>query len=358
MKKRYTLPLLILPFILFAQPKAGYYDATVGKTESALKTQLFNIVGNHTERTYTNLWTDFQTTDRKEDGNVWDMYSNCKFIFGVDQDAGVDAKTECKYYNREHSFPKSWFKGDIPPMYTDLFHLYPTDKYVNAERGNLPFGETTNPSTTYQSGSKKGTSSFNGYQGTVFEPINEYKGDFARTYLYMVTAYEDVVNTWNTSNKNASPHLDGTKYPAFNIWTVELLLKWNRQDPVSEKETNRNNAVEAIQKNRNPFIDYPMLAEHIWGTKRGEPWSFTSGNNELFVEFNIWPNPVQDVLNIKSDEPNLNLTIYNLHGQILIQKELDGNSSTSTAQLTNGMYLIQLNSGMRKAIKKFVVNKQ
>ncbi len=356
MKKLYFFPLLLLPFILFSQPKANYYDSALGKTQAALKTQLYLIVGSHTERTYGDLWTDFQSTDKRADGKVWDMYSTCTFTFGTNQDSGSGGSAECQYYNREHSFPKSWFK-DATPMYTELFHLYPTDKFVNAQRGNYPYGETANPSSTYSNGSKRGNSTFAGYSGTVFEPIDEYKGDFARTYLYMVTAYENVVDTWSTSNQYPSPHLDGTKYPAFNTWSVELLLKWNRLDPVSEKETNRNNAVEVVQKNRNPFIDYPELAEYIWGTKKGEPWSFSSGINDLFVEFSVSPNPVHDFLHIKSDESNLNLTIFNLNGQILMQEELNGRTSISTTVLNNGMYLIQLSSGMRKSIQKFIINK-
>ncbi len=199
--KKLLLLLLALPVLMLAQPKAGYYDTAVGKTDAALKTQIYTIISDHTERSYSNLWTDFQSTDKRADGKVWDMYSNCNFIFGTNQDSGSGGGSECQYYNREHSFPKSWFK-DGTPMYTDLFHLYPTDKYVNNQRGNNPYGETSSTATTYSNGSKLGNSTFPGYSDVVFEPINEYKGDFARTYFYMVTAYENVVNTWNTNNSN------------------------------------------------------------------------------------------------------------------------------------------------------------
>lgn len=355
MRKIYLL-LLLFPLLVIAQPSATYYKDAVGKSDAALKTQLCAIVGPHTQRTYDDLWGDFQTTDKKSDGKVWDMYSTCTFTFVTNQDKGAHTP-ECTAYNREHSFPKSWFK-DATPMYTDLFHLYPTDGYVNERRSNYPFGEVGTASYTSINGfSKLGSCSFSGYSGIVFEPNNEYKGDFARTYFYMVTAYENVVNTWSTNNKEPSPHLNNTKYPAFNSWTVDLLLKWHRQDPVSPKEINRNNAVAGIQKNRNPFIDYPELAEHIWGTKKGIPWSLTSGIDELKIEFSISPNPVQDVLNIKSDEVNLRYTVFNLNGQTLIQDNLNGRTSISIEQLDNGMYLLQLSSGQRKSIQKFIVNK-
>jgi len=355
MRKIYLL-LLLFPLLVIAQPSATYYNAAVGKSDAALKTQLYLIIESHTERSYTNLWTDFQKTDKKADGKVWDMYSTCTFTFGTNQDSGSGGSAECQFYNREHSFPKSWFK-DASPMYTDLFHLYPTDKFVNNQRGNLPFGETNNPTDVYGNGSKRGNSTFSGYSGVVFEPINEYKGDFARSYFYMVTAYENIVNSWNTSNTEASPHLNSTKYPAFNTWTVDLLLKWNAQDPVSTKETNRNNAVYGIQKNRNPFIDHPELAEYIWGNKKGTPWSLTSGIDELKVEFTLSPNPAKDILNISTDEQSISCSVFNLNGQLLLQQTLTNSEVLSVATLNNGMYLLQVQSGNRKTIQKFIINK-
>jgi endonuclease I len=120
-----------------------YYQQANGKKGAALKTALSGVIYNRTERTYANLWTDFRSTDARPDGKVWDMYSGItNFTFGEDQ-AGSYSQ-EGDVYNREHSFPKSWFgasKKQILPMYTDLFHLYPTDGYVNGKRGNMPFGE-------------------------------------------------------------------------------------------------------------------------------------------------------------------------------------------------------------------------
>lgn len=210
MKKLFTLYLLSRSLSLFAVEPMGYYKDAVGKTGAELKTALSGIVENHVERTYPNLWTDFQTTDKRADGKVWDMYSNCNFTFGTPhQDSGSGGTAECQFYNREHSFPKSWF-GNATPMYTELFHLYPTDKFVNSERSNFPFGETSTPSATYSNGSKSGNSTFAGYSGTIFEPTNEYKGDFARTYFYMVTSYENKVASWT------SDQLARNKYPALS----------------------------------------------------------------------------------------------------------------------------------------------
>jgi endonuclease I len=264
MKMRKKLQLfaffVLICSLLSAQPPANYYDTAFGKKKEELKTAMKAIIRPHDPRTYKELWDDFEITDKREDGKVWDMYSNCNFTFFSKQCGNYQNICDC--YNREHSMPKSWF-NDAAPMYTDLYHLYPTDGKVNGYRSNYPFGETNG--TQYGTG-KLGSSTFPGYSGTVFEPADEYKGDFARTYFYMVTCYEDVVEGWY-KNAEAKPMLNGTKYPAFQSWAINLLLKWSRNDEVSQKEIDRNNAVFGLQGNRNPFIDFPQLAEYIWGVE-------------------------------------------------------------------------------------------
>ena len=261
---------LLLTFPLWALGgfsgfSSGFYDSAFGKKNEALKTALKEIIRPHTERTYAQLWTDFHQTDKRPDnGKVWDMYSDIPggtpsyyFTFTSNQCGNYSKEGDC--YNREHSIPASWF-SDAYPMYTDLFHLYPTDGYVNNRRGNDPFGEVGSAKWTSSNGSKVGPgTAASGYTGSAFEPIDAYKGDFARTCFYMVTCYEDNVSSWN------SDMLNRTKYPAFTTWAINLLLKWHRNDQVSQKEIDRNNAVYAIQGNRNPYIDYPQLAEYIWG---------------------------------------------------------------------------------------------
>ena len=257
-----------------------YYKNADGKKGAALKTALCGIIYNRDEggsldNAYKALWTHFQTTDVRADGKVWDMYSGISnFIFVTDQDPG-SGNTEGQYYNREHSFPNSWFGKKVMPMYTDLHHMYPTDKVVNNKRANFPFGETSNP--TYKSAndfSKLGPCSYPGYTGTVFEPNDEYKGDFARTYFYMVTCYEEKIADWYQNYPESQPTLDGNAYPGLSSWQLAMLMKWAKNDPVSEKEINRNNAVYGIQKNRNPFIDYPGLEEYVWGGKVDVAFSY------------------------------------------------------------------------------------
>jgi len=272
MKKTYmTLLLAAVALLASAAAPNGsgtYYQNANGKKGAQLKTALCGIIYNRTEKSYDYLWTAFRTTDKRSDGKVWDMYSSItKFTFGTDQ-AGNYQK-EGDVYNREHSFPKSWFGGEVMPMYSDLHHMYPTDGYVNNMRGNLPFGKVSNPTYSSSGGfSKVGPCSYSGYTGKVFEPADEYKGDFARTYFYMVTCYEEKLADWYSKNSESQATIDGTKYPAFQSWQLNMLMEWATNDPVSEKEINRNNAVYGIQNNRNPFIDYPGLEQYIWGNKK------------------------------------------------------------------------------------------
>ena len=271
--KRILLFVLLAAVALLASAAAPngsgtYYQKANGYKGSALKTKLCSIIYNRTEKSYDYLWTAFRATDKRSDGKVWDMYSSItNFTFGTDQ-AGNYQK-EGDVYNREHSFPKSWFGGEVMPMYSDLHHMYPTDGYVNNMRGNLPFGKVSNPTYSSSGGfSKVGPCSYSGYTGKVFEPNDEYKGDFARTYFYMVTCYEEKLADWYSKNSESRATIDGTKYPAFQTWQLNMLLEWAAKDPVSAKEVARNNAVYGIQKNRNPFIDYPGLEQYIWGSKK------------------------------------------------------------------------------------------
>ena len=256
-----------------------YYQAANGKKGAALKTALCGIIYNKTERDYDDLWTDFRSTDKRPtDGKVWDMYSGItNYTFGTDQAGNYSAEGD--KYNREHSFPKSWFGisgSNIPKgPGTDLFHLYPTDGYVNGMRSNYPFGETSSPTYSSVGGfSKLGPCSYPGYTGKVFEPNDLYKGDFARTYFYMVTCYENLIETWYEKNSESHPTLDGKKYPGLSSWQLSMLMKWAKNDEVSAKERARNIAVAGIQHNRNPFIDYPGLEEYIWGEWQDVEFSY------------------------------------------------------------------------------------
>ena len=267
-------------FAAAAQAPSGYYASAEGKSGAALLKALESIVGEHTNVGYNGLWNLYKKSDVTADGYIWDMYSTAKFTPGKQQCGSYSAVGDC--YNREHSFPKSWF-NDASPMVSDAFHIVPTDGKVNGQRSNWPYGECANGTTLSSSGSvralgKLGKSTFPGYSGTVFEPDDQYKGDFARNYFYMAAAYNSRIGSWH------SDMLAGNSYPAFSSWAINLLLKWSRQDPVSQKEIDRNNAVYAAQHNRNPFIDHPELVEYIWGNSVGQGWTPGGAQKPVLVE--------------------------------------------------------------------------
>lgn len=261
----------------------GYYRLTEGKTEAQLKTQLYNIIKGHKKSTYYQLWTDFRSTDARPDGTVWDIYDkSTRYQFGVDQDKGGG---DANKYNREHSFPKSWFnttgsakQEEQKSIYTDLFHLYPCDTKANSVRSNNPYFLVSNQS--WSNGYCK-SGSTSGYPGKVFfEPADEIKGDLARTYFYIATRYENGENgdlsNWPGSGASSRIEiLSKTSYPFYTEPMLSRLLEWHRQDPVSKKEVDRNEAIYGIQRNRNPYIDCPDMVEYIWGNKKGQPYHET-----------------------------------------------------------------------------------
>lgn len=253
---------IISAFGLKAQP-AGYYNNAAGLSGQPLKTALYNIIGNHTVISYDGLWTAFRHTDDTPNSSVWDMYSNCSFTFGADQ-CGYYAG-ECDCYNREHSWPKSWF-NDVSPMNSDLFHIVPTDGSVNGMRGNFPYGTVSTPTYTSGNGCKLGPCSYPGFTGTVFEPVDEYKGDFARNYFYMATRYENIISSWHNYDENAGAILLDNSFPVFETWFLTMLGEWHAADPVSQKEIDRNNEIYTnYQHNRNPYIDHPEYVYSVWG---------------------------------------------------------------------------------------------
>ncbi len=243
-----------------------YYDGITGTEKMTLKDQLTDLIDGHTVVSYDGLYDLYQTSDnRPEDNTVFDMYGDFHFSHG--KTCGNYSK-EGDCFNREHSVPKSWFNNKTP-MYSDAFHLYPTDGKVNGMRSNLAFGEVSSASYSYTfkndiaGVSKKGTSKRSLYSGTVFEPADCYKGDFARTYFYFATRYKSIMGSM--SGDGTVHFTSSTTYCNLTQYSKELFLDWHRADPVSKKEVVRNNAVYARQHNRNPFIDHPEYVEAIWG---------------------------------------------------------------------------------------------
>ena len=267
-----TMVLFAVAAMLAGVPN-GYYNSLKGKSGISLKNAIHDVIRPHNVVTYGSLWNHFQSTDvypEKVNGKrlVWDMYSdnyNNRTFFYPNGTSGL---------NREHSFPKSWWGGSQNEAYTDINHLYPSESKANTAKSNLPLGVVINAS--FNNGvCKVGTpqSGMGGGCKSVFEPADEYKGDFARTYFYMATCYQDY--TWKYTFM-----LSNSSDLTLSKWAYEMLLEWSRQDPVSQKEIDRNEAVFKIQNNRNPFIDNPGLEEYIWGKKMGQVYNGDNGGGD------------------------------------------------------------------------------
>ena len=267
---------MLVGLTAMADIPSGFYTNANGKSDEALMTALEGIIYTHTQLGYNELWDCYPTTDMGNDGYYIDMYSTCKYNHSS-YHVGT-ASYVGQGLNREHSFPKSWFGGEVYPMYTDLMMIIPTDGYVNQRRSNYPYGVCNgSDAITYVNEElgvtmlgKLGKSTYNGYTDKVFEPDDEYKGDFARIYFYMVTCYKSDVSNWPGCDQ--LDYLDN-QYKAFSDWSMQMLMEWHRADPVSQKELIRNEGVYEKQGNRNPFVDHPELAEHIWGTKQHTAWT-------------------------------------------------------------------------------------
>lgn len=333
---------LITTTVVVAQPPAGYYSTAATGSCATLKTTLKTIITNgNSPQSYNSLWTQYQVSDLKprEVGSgstnvIWDIYSDNPT--GVDpynftpgtgsggqQDQGSGGGSEGQFYNREHSVPLSWFSGSTGSNgpATDYLHIFPTDKKVNGTRANFIYGEVASASFTSLNGSKLGTSSVAGFTGSVFEPINEYKGDVARAFLYFVTRYENDIPTWS-SNAEATQSFDNSTFPSVKINYLKLMIKWHNQDPVSQKEIDRNNAAYSYQGNRNPYIDSPQYVNRVWSNTC--PGLSTLPVNIVFFSGKLQNNKV--VLNWETEneinfnrfevERSVNGTNYSLIGSI------------------------------------------
>jgi endonuclease I len=360
MKNIYTLAFLMVAIIGFAQPPAGYYNSAMG-TGYTLKTQLYNIIKGHQDRGYSGLYVTYTTSDKdffyENNGTMLDMYTEnptgpeCEFTYGVNQDDGTLGNNECERYNREHIVPQSVFSS-ATPMYSDAHFVVPSDKHVNGVRNNFPFGRVGTATYTSTNGSKLGSNVNSGYSagytGTVFEPIDEFKGDIARMILYFATRYENVVGGYSYSMFNS------TTTQVFTDAFKNILLTWNAQDPVSAREVARNNAVYARQSNRNPYIDNNSYVTTIWGSAPLAVDSF-----EVLASVSVYPNPSNDhKINIESGVNLDKIQLININGQVIqeIQNPTMQNHTYSVENVPQGFYFLKLGVNNSSITKKVIIN--
>ncbi|QOD61060.1 endonuclease [Polaribacter haliotis] len=365
MKQKLLLLIFILSsFLVFSQIPSGYYNSATG-SGFTLKTQLKNIIDNindgngqafhDTSVTYGDLWELYETSDVRNDGKVWDIYSNCNFTFSTDQDRGSGGTTECDKFNREHTFAQSWYGGSSShPLRGDAHHVFPTDKKVNGIRSNYAFGEVLTTDYTSNNGSKRGTSKIAGPNDKVFEPIDEFKGDIARALFYVAVRYQNEINSWENNNNGADNMLDGSSDKVFELWALDMLNKWHVEDPVSQKEIDRNEEIFKHQKNRNPFIDHPEYVSEIWS-------SVLSVKQQLLLEdISIYPNPStinRITITIPNDLKVDAVVLYNVIGATIYQSKNPtiSNQKIRINDLKKGFYILKISSDTKSLSRKIII---
>lgn len=288
MKTRLSIAVMLCfctAFALAEQIPPGYYNEAQGLSDSLLKAALHDTIRGGVRVSYgtqgytypegiyyTATWNYFPLTDGRADGTVWDMYSNTVRYFPYDGGSACGLQIE-------HCVPKSWWgwtsssSGKTDSIgyraYRDLYHLSPADGHANGNKSNYPPGHVLKGDKFDNGSFRMDSKNVSEYGWICFEPAEEYRGDFARAYFYIATAYQDL--TWKS---DYADYLTNTSYLVYRPWLVEVLLDWHRADPVSIKEIERADAVSDVQHNRNPFVDYPELVEYIWGDKKGQAVDF------------------------------------------------------------------------------------
>ena len=375
MKHIYILLITLITLTASAQIPSGYYNSATG-SEYTLKTQLKKIIDNVNDGlspeyisinlSYSALYDTYELSDvdvyYENNGTLLDIYSekptgsdSYEYTYGSSQqDDGTLGTAEGQRFNREHIIPQAVFDGDTP-MRNDAHFVVPTDKYVNAQRDNFPFGVVGNATLTTSNGSKKGNNLNSGYSAgysdTVFEPIDEFKGDIARMYFYFVTRYEDSMTSFEPYDM-----FDGSSDKCFDDTFLNILYTWHTNDPVSQREIDRNNNIDGIgattrQRNRNPYIDHPEFVFDIWQN------SLSVEEFETVDAFKIYPNPVNNILHIELQSAELtHVEIFNVLGKLVISKTINNSETIHTERLSDGMYILRLTQGNTTISKKLVKN--
>ncbi len=371
----FSITLASLSLGAFAQAPAGYYTDTAGLTGYALKTRLHTIIKNgHNDRGYSQLYEGYKTTDKdlyyENDGTLLDLYSEkpngneYTYSLTAPGDRCGNYSNEGDCFNREHTVPQSLFNS-ASPMKNDIHFVIPTDGKVNGQRGNIPYGKVNTPNWVSTNGTKRGPNVSGGFSGTVFEPIDEFKGDFARTVFYFATRYQDKIPNFDQGNI-----LDGTSTRSLQQWQVDLFLEWHHQDPVSQREIDRNNAAFTYQGNRNPFVDNPAWVDCIWagvcasvdtgGVDTGGVDTNHTAIRQLALQnsIDLYPNPAsaEFKLYIKDNNKLTGISIVAIDGRQVYTESRNYSSreplTVNIQQLTAGMYFIHIHTEKGTAVKK------
>lgn len=240
---------------------AQYASSLNGLKKEQLKAALHKLMDKKNVLPYggggKGTWWGFWYTDRNPQTNeCYNRYSDKKFFF-----ESTNTGRAIGGMNIEHSFPKSWWGGHKNDAWCDLYNLYPSDSKANSSKSNYVMGVVVNVKENAGEGyDKVGTGYADGKLVNMWEPGDRFKGEFSRSYMYMATTYQNL-----SFVSEGAKQLQTGAYPTLKKWSSDLFRQWSKNDRVDEMEIKRNEAVYKIQNNRNLFIDYPNLAEYVWG---------------------------------------------------------------------------------------------
>lgn len=271
---------------------AAYAASLKGKKKADLKAALEELMKPSKVLSYgsgsNKTWWGFYQTDRNpQTSECYNRYSSQKFYFGSSNNGAAISGM-----NIEHSFPKSWWGGSKNNAYQDLYNLYPSDSKANSSKSNYAMGKVENVSSEDEGYDKVGTGTINGQSGVkCWEPGDQYKGDFSRGYMYMAVVYGSL-----TYVKTGLQTMTNEDYPGLNEWASKLYIEWEQLDKVDSLECARNNAVAKIQGNRNLFVDYPNLAQYVWGDSVDVAFDpttalTTASDDKRYFDYNPSPDP-------------------------------------------------------------------
>lgn len=323
----------------------GYYDSLEGLSGSALKQALQDIIANPAvvrAHNYGDIEFILKEADKNplNSNQVWQMYVESPKPI-LDYQTG---SSNIGVWNREHIFPQSrgGFSGgtsstadgigvwlptnadDILSGHADAHHLRAEDGAENSTRSNRDYGSDYNGPT--------------GSQGS-------WNGDVSRALFYMAVRY----NGLNLVNGNPSDAIVG------QMGDLASLLTWNTTDTRDDFEMNRNNYIYTWQMNRNPFVDYPNLADYIFGANFGQPWFSTlSTQNPIENRVAVYPNPASEYLIVSGLEGSSKVEIYTITGQ-LVQTENFDSETRIKLDLNTGMYLVKVVNGTQSTTKKIII---
>lgn len=341
--------------IVTPQIPAGYYDSLEGLSGATLKQAVQDIIANPAVvrlHSYADMWEVLRDADRNPENNnqVWCMYVEYP-MSKLDQQVTSSGVGK---WNREHIFareragmstPEGDFADGINFWTTtnannlndgnsDAHHIRAENALENTSRGTKNFGNVTT------------TTTYSGYSGN----FGSWKGDVARALFYMGVRFNglDIVNGDPVANF-------GTNNPSYQIGDLTTLLTWNTQDPRDDFEMNRNNVIYNWQMNRNPFIDYPLLADYIYGANFGQPWFATLSSTTFDADaIKVYPNPTTDYIVISGLTGSSKAEIYNVTGQ-LVQETNFTNETRIDLSLSAGIYLVKVSNENQSITRKIVV---